>query len=390
MEARVLRTSMAVAAMALWLASLVRKPPVPAAPGDFVFVAGGDMIGPYRTMKGVDDPRFQIVADWFRAADLGFANQEGSLFDLGTFAGYPSAENGGGYPVAPEALAQDYRDMGIKVVSKANNHGIDWGSEGMAATLKSLTAAGIAEAGGGLSLAEARAPGYVQTPNGKAALVSTASTFPPAAVAGPAINRRGLTSRPRAGISALHVRSIRLITAEQLAELRRIAGPIVAQAGAQGDEVRISDQYFRASASEGTTIEADPADAAALLGSIREARRDAAFVAFAIHAHETAGNDDDIPPVDFETMALHQANEAPSPDDPRPADFERLLFHQAIDSGADVVIRTGPHVMNGIEMYHGKPIFYGLGSLFSSSVPVAATPRRVAGRRPFPTSGTKP
>jgi hypothetical protein len=35
-----------------------------------------------------------------------------------------------------------------------------------------------------------------------------------------------------------------------------------------------------------------------------------------------------------------------------------------IEAGADAVVRTGPHVLNGIEIYKGKPIFYSLGSLF--------------------------
>ena len=63
-------------------------------------------------------------------------------------------------------------------------------------------------------------------------------------------------------------------------------------------------------------------------------------------------------------MILHKANEAPSPDDPRPAAFEIALFHAAVDAGADVVLRTGPHVLDGVEIYKGRPIFYGLGSLF--------------------------
>jgi len=340
------------------------RPSAPSVSERFVFVAGGDMIGPYRTLNGIDDPEFKRITALFQGADLGFANQEGAIFDLTRFAGHPSAETGGGYPVAPLAVAQDYHDMGINVVSKANNHGIDWGADGMMATLKSLADAGVAEAGGGLSDVQARAPGYVETRKGRAALVSTASTFPPAAVAGPAIVRRGLRSQPRPGISALHIRHIRLVTADQLAALRGIAGPIAFRAGPTGSELRIGDQYFRASKTEGTTIEADPADVAAVLGSIREARKNAGFVVFAIHAHETAGNVDDMPPADFEPMVLHQANEAPSPDDPRPADFEPLLFHQAIDAGADVVIRTGPHLLNGIEIYKGKPIFYSLGSLF--------------------------
>src|SRR5438132_7606457 len=102
--------SMFLSAVALALAPLRVLAQTQVAPGEFVFVAGGDMIGPYRTMKGVDDPAFKRVAAWFQKADLGFANQEGSLFDLTTFAGYPSGETGGGYPVAPPALAQDYHD----------------------------------------------------------------------------------------------------------------------------------------------------------------------------------------------------------------------------------------------------------------------------------------
>jgi poly-gamma-glutamate synthesis protein (capsule biosynthesis protein) len=71
-----------------------------------------------------------------------------------------------------------------------------------------------------------------------------------------------------------------------------------------------------------------------------------------------------MPPVDYEPMVLHRANEVPSPDDPRPAAFIPPLLHEAVDAGADAVVRTGPHAVNGVEIYHGKPIFYGLGSLF--------------------------
>lgn len=347
------------AALLVLLPSAFAQPPI-------VFVAGGDMIGPYRSLEGIDDAGFRQIGRLFQHGSVGFANQEGSLFDLASFAGYPSAENGGGYPLAPAIVAHQIRNFGITLVSKANNHATDWGAEGLAATLKSLSDAGIAEAGGGLSDAQARAPAYVDTPSGRVALISTASTFPPAAVAGPAVERRGATSRPRPGISALHVRQIRLISASQLAALRRIAGPIGFPAGANGEELRIGDQYFRASPKDGTTIEADPADRKAVLSAIREAHAKARFVVFAIHAHETAGNADDMPPVDFEPMILHRANEAPSPDDPEPAVFEPALFHDAIDAGADVVVRTGPHVLNGIEIYRGKPIFYSLGSLFLS------------------------
>ena len=46
------------------------------------------------------------------------------------------------------------------------------------------------------------------------------------------------------------------------------------------------------------------------------------------------------------------------------AEFLPGLLHDAIDAGADVVVRHGPHVLGGVEIYKGKPIFYGLNSLF--------------------------
>lgn len=332
-------------------------------PDGFTFVAGGDMIGPARSLRGAKLPGFGRIADLFRDADLGFANQEGSIFDLKTFRGYPSAENGGGYPVYPVEAAKFIRAAGIRVVSKANNHAIDWGPEGLIATLHTLAAAGIAQAGAGPSLVAARRPVYIDTPKGVAALISAASTFPPAAVAGPAVEMHGITSKPRPGLSPLHIRQIRLITASQLAALRSIGGPIAQNVPGHPGELRIDDQLFRVAHRDGTTWEMDPADESAILASIRAARSKARFVLFAIHAHETAGNVDDFPPEPYEPMVLHRANEAPSPDDPVPAGFLPVLFHKAIDAGADAVVRTGPHVFNGIEIYKGKPIFYGLGSL---------------------------
>ena len=40
----------------------------------------------------------------------------------------------------------------------------------------------------------------------------------------------------------------------------------------------------------------------------------------------------------------------------------REIGHAAIDAGADIVIGHGPHYSLAVEMYRGKPIYYGLGS----------------------------
>ena len=38
------------------------------------------------------------------------------------------------------------------------------------------------------------------------------------------------------------------------------------------------------------------------------------------------------------------------------------IAHAAIDAGADIVVGHGPHYSLPVEVYRGKPIFYGLGS----------------------------
>ena len=45
-----------------------------------------------------------------------------------------------------------------------------------------------------------------------------------------------------------------------------------------------------------------------------------------------------------------------------PLQYMTDIAHAAIDAGADVVMGHGPHVPLAIEIYRGKPVFYGLGS----------------------------
>lgn len=341
----------------------VAAPAAMAVPDGFTFAAAGDMIGPYHDLPKSEDPGFAQVAALFRGADVAYANQEGSIFDIKDFRGYPAAENGGGYPLQRSQFARDLKTMGISLVSKANNHATDWGSDGLAATVGWLTAAGVTQAGAGEGLEAARAPAYVQTVKGRVALVSTASTFPPMAVAGPPVARFDIASRARMGISPLHVREVGVVTPQQLQTLRQIVGPLDFGGSPGANEVRLGDQVFRAGAKTGPAWEMNMGDRDAVIASVKAARSKAKFVIFSIHAHQTAGHQDKGG-APYEPMMLHWANEAASSEDPRPANFEPALFHAAIDAGADAVVRTGPHVLGGIEIYKGKPIFYSLGSLF--------------------------
>src|SRR6266581_393550 len=71
---------------------------------------------------------------------------------------------------------------------------------------------------------------------------------------------------------------------------------------------------------------------------VRNASRQADCVIVSSHTHE-GGADRFSPPEFFVTFA-----------------------HAMIDAGADVIAVSGPHVLRGIELYKGKPIFYSLAN----------------------------
>ena len=87
-----------------------------------------------------------------------------------------------------------------------------------------------------------------------------------------------------------------------------------------------------------------------ILKEVRSAKRLADLVIFTIHAHE--------------------GPDAPGEGDTNyPADFLPVLFHNVIDAGADVVAGHGSHALRGIEIYKGRPIFYGLSTfLFQGNI----------------------
>jgi poly-gamma-glutamate synthesis protein (capsule biosynthesis protein) len=60
-------------------------------------------------------------------------------------------------------------------------------------------------------------------------------------------------------------------------------------------------------------------------------------------------------------------------DDRVTPEWQKALARQAIDAGADVFVSHGVPRMHGIEIYRGRPIFYGLGSfVFQTATPLGA------------------
>jgi len=63
--------------------------------------------------------------------------------------------------------------------------------------------------------------------------------------------------------------------------------------------------------------------------------------------------------VDIVVVALHKGyGHTPA----RIDDYEFEVSHAAVDAGADAVVGHHSHIMRGIEVYRGKPIFHGLGN----------------------------
>ncbi|MDE1181881.1 CapA family protein [Paraburkholderia sp.] len=329
--------------------------PLPATVADgFTFAVAGDLIGPVRPETPLGDPGLAEATRVLHAADVAFANQEGSIFDIDTFRGYRAAEHGGGYPVSDEAMAAEIRALGIDVVSKANNHATDWGTEGLLETRRVLDAAGVLHAGSGPGKAAARAPAMLEMRKGRVAVIAAASTFTPMSEAGNADTEIG----PRPGISVVKVTPVTRLNEADMTVIRRIAATqgcgtsIESRASGRHERIRLGSEVFALAdpgaastdAGEPTlTHDIDGFDHVEILRSVRGAKQVSDFVAFSLHAHENRSGDGV---------------------DRRPADFVTRLAHDAIDAGADLFVTTGPHLLRGIEIYRGKPVFYGMGSLY--------------------------
>ena len=348
---RLVAALLAASSVALEASSAQAQQPAPATvQGRFSLAVTGDLIGPEHPITGFGDPGTLRIQKLLSSADAAFGNQEGAIFDLDKFAGYPAAQNGGGTPINDSAVAVDLKAMGFKLMSLANNHATDFGVDGMLETQRSLDAAGVARGGTGDSLTAARRPAYVATAKGTVALVAAAGTYTDLSVAADANPGRGFRARP--GLNPLRSRELQRVTVEQMATLRAIAAraqtpdaaknPEVFNAAKTGEELTIGRTTFRVADQPGLSYDIDAGDRAALLASVKEAQGKADLVVFSIHAHETASAD---------------------PEDVRPADYMTPLFHALIDAGADTVVRHGPHALLGVEIYKGRPIFYGMGSL---------------------------
>ncbi len=326
----------------------------------FTLAAVGDCIisRPLSPMLA-DDAGFAAVVKILRDADATFGNFENTAIDIRAFAGYPQGWGGDWTLIAPPEVARDLKTLGFDLLARANNHALDWGVEGMRETDRVLDAAGLVHAGTGETRASARAPRYLDTGRGRIGLVSMTSTFPEFAEALPP--RGQAPGRP--GINALKTTRLTMVTSETMQTLLKIredlraprkeceaapgetaSAPAAAAAGRPPDGLDLFGERFRLGDRPGYRYVMDPVDLDENLMNIRQGKQHSDLLVTTIHAHEEGLGCDE------------------------PGDSLRELAHAAIDAGAGAFFGHGVHRLGPIEIYKGKPIFYGLANFFWSDI----------------------
>jgi poly-gamma-glutamate capsule biosynthesis protein CapA/YwtB (metallophosphatase superfamily) len=334
-----------------------RRPPaaelVLRVPDGFTVTTVGDLISsrPLR-QEAARLPGFKAVLDRLKRGDVLFGNMESTIFDVRHFTGAPYSYEGDWTNASLPEVAEDLREMGFDLVSRANNHAMDWGVEGMRETGRWLDDAGIVHAGAGETRGLARAPQYYETPMARVALVSFASTFRPTTDALP--QEGAVPARP--GISALHVESIIEVPADAMKQLTTLECALHRRhCDDTPNDLDLFDKHFRRGPKFAYRYTVDPEDRAEILKAVREAKQHSDLVIVSIHTHECSVDCDD--------------EGSPRP----PGDFLAALAHDAVDAGADVFVATGNHNLGPIEIYDApgrgkRPIFYGIGDFFWSDV----------------------
>jgi poly-gamma-glutamate synthesis protein (capsule biosynthesis protein) len=203
---------------------------------------------------------------------------------------------------ANREFAWEIANTGINLVSLANNHSLDYGPEGLSDCLKILDHTSIKHAGGGLTLAEAHAPAVkkVQNQTTDFALLSYLRYWSPKKTANPS------------GPSLATIDPAVILVRKPDGNVESIEGPLESDVKTMEDDVVLAKRHHNV-----------------------------VMVTLHIHdlSHDRSHGYPDVTPLN-----------------------DSVIYLRAVEAGADVVIGTGPHVLRGIEIYQGKPIFYSLGN----------------------------
>jgi poly-gamma-glutamate capsule biosynthesis protein CapA/YwtB (metallophosphatase superfamily) len=310
------------------------------------FFLAGDAFQARGIFQYKDQNDVKEVLDRVLSADISFMNLEIAIHN---FEGYPIGERKyDAYGQADPQVAEDIKKQGFHIVSRANNHAMDYTEGGMTATTRYLNQAGIYHAGTGMNLAEAREPAYIETSKGIVSLIS-ATTWE-LGLAGHA--RKDVIGRP--GVNPMRMNSTYYLDSEDWERLKIIASKLglLPKEVEDGFNFPVRGQKFILGDKTSRQYTPHPVDLKENLKAIKDAKQISDWVIFSLHDHYEEVH----PPEGYREKEI-----------PLKAVVE--LSHQIIDSGADIYLGHGPHITRGIELYKGRPIFYSLGNyIFQSTL----------------------
>ena len=134
-----------------------------------------------RSVSSFREPTFMRMVEMIRSADVSFTHAE-MLFH--NYEDAPTHRPGGTYMRSDPQNISELKWMGFDMVSTACNHSYDYGENGVMTNIHYLNEHHMPFAGTGDSLAASRAPVYIETANGRVALLAATTPGPPGGRAG--------------------------------------------------------------------------------------------------------------------------------------------------------------------------------------------------------------
>ena len=315
----------------------------------------------FRQLNSRTDPGLSPLFDMIRACDVSFTNLELVPND---FVGDPALDMGGTHFGASSRVLDDLKEAGFDLFAAATNHSLDYSISGLRKTLDELNRRNLHHAGIGLHLEDARRPAYFTHPAGTVSMLSCTSTFARGQEA--AMQTSAMQGRP--GINPLRYNTMHHVSADDMTSLREIYRKLGLQR-VKDDKIQLGFAFpapegvlafenlnFQVGQETKVSTTPNPTDTQALHRWITEARMVSDTVILSIHAHESGYNANGELDVEI------------------PADFLVTAARQAIDAGADIVACHGPHLLRGLEIHNGKPIFYSLGNFIGQNELVERLP----------------
>ncbi len=309
-----------------------------------------------RRLMSTTDPAATPLFDLIRGADIAFTNLEVVPND---YRGDPALESGGSHFGAPAWVLDDLAEAGFNLFATAHNHALDYSIAGLRHALAAMNARGLTHAGTGENLEEARRPAYHPHPNGTAALLSCSATFAKGQEA--SAQRPDMPGRP--GLNPLRYDTVYEVTAPQLATLRQVAD----QLGLEKDRQTYIQLGF-------VFPPEDPKIFPVKDMNFREAETPRRGDHAAPEGHRRHPPLGARGPRPLRHRRGQRARARAGHRQGTPAAFLPIFAHAMIDAGADMVVGHGPHLLRGMELYKGRPIFYSLGNFIGQNELVPRLP----------------